>query len=322
MKKILLLVPALMMLLLVQGNGVMSDAVALGTGTVAVVDTTIAVVEPQMPQDTTKKELAIVRYIMSDSAIKNDSTEIFEILGDGVTFVSLYKPKDMKADSIARAIVRKRKADTLAAREKRRADSIAFAIMRAYEPPAKPYKSNIVWGGGRNRWGKFSEECAAHANYRLARFGIASSGHAYQIPAHFTSHLNGYSHIKLPNLKKLDSCKHFSAIMGAHRRAADYVKEHLDLKTLDQRACYVVNMYYCTSPHMLEFYYAARRQGTRNYGTHVGVLYFDQKSQHWIVEHNIHGNVYRNSLLSVLGGRSNPHKFGVTSISLAGMRKR
>ena len=66
---------------------------------------------------------------------------------------------------------------------------------------------------------------------------------------------------------------------------------------------------------MLEFFYAARKQGTGNYATHVGVLYYDKKAQAWIVEHNIHGHVHYDALVSVLGGRSNPHKYGVTSIS-------
>ena len=31
--------------------------------------------------------------------------------------------------------------------------------------------------------------------------------------------------------------------------------------------------------------------------------------------HNIHGDVYYDALETILGGASNPHKYGVTSIS-------
>ena len=68
---------------------------------------------------------------------------------------------------------------------------------------------------------------------------------------------------------------------------------------------------------MLEFFVAAKYQGTGTYGTHGGVLYYDKKAETWIVEHNIHGHVHRDALQSVLGGKSNPRKYGVTSISRA-----
>ena len=100
-----------------------------------------------------------------------------------------------------------------------------------------------------------------------------------------------------------------------HRQAADYIKEHLDISKLIPGAYYVVNMYYTTSPYMLQFFYEARKQGTGNYGTHVGVLYYDAEYETWIVEHNIHGHVHYDALESILGGLSNPHKYGVTSIS-------
>lgn len=34
-----------------------------------------------------------------------------------------------------------------------------------------------------------------------------------------------------------------------------------------------------------------------------------------MVEHNIHGNIYKDTYDSVLGGRSNPNKYGITAIS-------
>jgi hypothetical protein len=75
-------------------------------------------------------------------------------------------------------------------------------------------------------------------------------------------------------------------------------------------------MYYATSPYMMQFFYAASKQGTGNYGTHVGVMYYNTEYDIWVVEHNIHGHVHYDALESILGGESNPHKYGVTSISM------
>lgn len=179
----------------------------------------------------------------------------------------------------------------------------------------KPYESTMVKWAGRDRYGKYTSQCAAHANGCLKRAGYYSQGHAYQIPARFPSVINGYKKVKIPDLSKLVWEQRASAVMDMHRQAADYVKEHLDISKLVPGAYYVVNMYYTTSPYMLQFFYSARKQGTGNYGTHIGVLYYSTKSKTWIVEHNIHGHVHYDALVSILGGLSNPHKYGVTSIS-------
>lgn len=181
--------------------------------------------------------------------------------------------------------------------------------------PNKPYERVIVKWAGRNRYGKYTDQCAAHANGRLTRAGYYSNGHAYQIPAHFPSVINGYKSVKIPDLSKVSSDKRYATVLNMHRQAADYVKENLDISKLVPGKYYVVNMYYSTSPYMLQFFYSARKQGTGNYGTHIGVLYYNTEHEAWIVEHNIHGHVYYDALVSILGGFSNPNKYGVTSIS-------
>jgi hypothetical protein len=145
--------------------------------------------------------------------------------------------------------------------------------------------------------------------------GYYTQGHAYQIPSYFPSIINGYRKVDVPSLSELRTELRFYAVLNMHRQAADYVKEHLDMSKLVPGKYYVVNMYYNSSPYMLQFFYAASKQGTVNYGTHVGVLYYNTEYEVWIVEHNIHGHVHYDALESILGGLSNPHKYGVTSIS-------
>lgn len=177
------------------------------------------------------------------------------------------------------------------------------------------FESKIEKWAGRNRYGKYTEQCAAHANGCLARAGYYAQGHAYQVVSYFPSVINGYSKVNVPDLTKVSAKQRFSTVLNMHYEAADYVKEHLDISKLVVGKYYIVNMYYRTSPYMLEFFYAARRQCTRNYGTHVGVLYYSTDYETWIVEHNIHGHVYYDALEAILGGRTNPRKYGVTSIS-------
>ena len=179
----------------------------------------------------------------------------------------------------------------------------------------KRFESKVVKWAGRDRYGRFTEQCAAHVNARLKSVGYYSQGHAYQIPYYFPSIINGYKSVEVPNISKMSWENGFHAVLNMHRHASDYIKEHLDTSVLVPGAYYVVNMYYTTSPYMLKFFYAAKKQGTGNYGTHVGLLYYDVECETWVVEHNIHGHVHYDALESILGGKSNPHKYGVTSIS-------
>ena len=314
MKKTLILVPALVFMLFVGGYHKSANASSTPTLEVTVTDksstadSTATAAAPVVAKPASE-EKDVVLYIMQDTTLQNSNAKVLHKATNGIPVFYVTYPKQQEKDPLTAAAKPEEKVDTVKVEEMRK---------NAYVPPAKPFKRVIIWGGGRDRYGNFTEECAAHANARLCRAKIYSSGHSYQILSQFKPVINGYNHIELPNLSKIGSWSgKFKAILDTHRKAADYVKENFDLSDLVPGKYYVVNMYYTTSKYMIEFYTSASRQGTRTYATHVGVLYFDKKSGHWIVEHNISGNVYRDALTSILGGKSNPNKYGVTAIAQA-----
>ena len=289
MKKILMLVAAFVI-----GSGVLGTPSTVSAQEVST---------PNNPQDTAEVQPSGMAFIAS---IKADSTFIDRCLEDAATVVetrrNTYK---QRLDSLS--VANNRPIDV---------DSIRIATEESVSEVAENqlHKKVVKWGG-RNRYGKFTDQCAAHANGRLARAGYYAQGHAYQVVSYFPSVINGYSKVNVPDLTKVSAKQRFSTVLNMHYEAADYVKEHLDISKLVVGKYYIVNMYYRTSPYMLEFFYAARRECTRNYGTHVGVLYYSTDYETWIVEHNIHGHVYYDALEAILGGRTNPLKYGVTSIS-------
>ena len=248
------------------------------------------------------EDRALVASIMADSTRYNrvNTTETYPLI-----YLSIADKPRIDTIFIARNLPTTQSVDSLSVAAEKPAEEVA--------PGA--YKNRTVKWGGRDRYGRFTDQCAAHVNGRLKKFGYYSQGHAYQIPYHYPSVINGYLKAKIPDLSTISPEKRASAVLNMHREASDYVKKHLDISKLIPGKYYVVNMYYTTSPYMLEFFYAAKKQGTYNYGTHVGVLYYNTEYQTWIVEHNIHGHVHYDALVSILGGLSNPHKYGVTSIS-------
>ena len=248
------------------------------------------------------EDRALVASIMADSTRYNrvNTTETYPLI-----YLNITDSPRIDTIFIARNLPTIQSVDSLSVAAERPAEKVA--------PGA--YKNRTVKWGGRDRYGRFTDQCAAHVNGRLKKFGYYSQGHAYQIPYHYPSVINGYLKAKIPDLSTISPEKRASAVLNMHREASDYVKKHLDISKLVPGKYYVVNMYYTTSPYMLEFFYAAKKQGTYNYGTHVGVLYYNTEHQTWIVEHNIHGHVHYDALVSILGGLSNPHKYGVTSIS-------
>lgn len=258
------------------------------------------------PQNTavteSSEDRALVVSIVADSTRYNrvNTTETYPLI-----YLSIADKPRIDTIFIARNIPTTQSVDSLSVATEKPAEKVA--------PGA--YKSKTIKWGGRDRYGRFTDQCAAHVNGRLQKFGYYSQGHAYQIPYHYPSVINGYLKAKIPDLSTISPEKRASAVLNMHREASDYVKKHLDISKLVPGKYYVVNMYYTTSPYMLEFFYAAKEQGTYNYGTHVGVLYYNTEYQTWIVEHNIHGHVHYDALVSILGGLSNPHKYGVTSIS-------
>lgn len=248
------------------------------------------------------EDRALVASIMADSTRYNrvNTTETYPLI-----YLNIADKPRIDTIFIARNIPTTQSVDSLSVAAEKPAEKVA--------PGA--YKNRTVKWSGRDRYGRFTDQCAAHVNGRLKKFGYYSQGHAYQIPYHYPSVINGYLKAKIPDLSTISPEKRASAVLNMHREASDYVKKHLDISKLVPGKYYVVNMYYTTSPYMLEFFYAAKEQGTYNYGTHVGVLYYNTEYQTWIVEHNIHGHVHYDALVSILGGLSNPHKYGVTSIS-------
>lgn len=256
-------------------------------------------VDKSVDEEQSGVNMEVLKCLMGDSALQSSSMAVLRSAGDSVQLVSVNKPKAPKCDTV----------------------SVATEPKAEVEPSKPLFKSRIIWGGGRDRYGAFTEECAAYVNGRLSKIGVYSSGHAYQIPPRFKLVLNGYTGQTLPNVQNLSFAEAFQKVLELHRKAADYIKENLDISQLDTTKCYVVNMYYNTSQYMVQFYKESRWCKTGNYATHVGFVYYDQKEQAWIVDHNIHGNVHRDALEMVLGGRSNPKKYGVTTIYQVTKRK-
>ena len=293
MKRTLMLVSALVTMLFVSVN-IASTATAQEISTDS---------KPQnMAVAESSEDRALVASIMADSTRYNrvNTTETCPLI-----YLNITDSPRIDTIFIARNLPTTQSVDSLSVATEKPAEEVA--------PGA--YKNRTVKWGGRDRYGRFTDQCAAHVNGRLKKFGYYSQGHAYQIPYHYPSVINGYLKAKIPDLSTISPEKRASAVLSMHREASDYVKKHLDISKLVPGKYYVVNMYYTTSPYMLEFFYAAKKQGTYNYGTHVGVLYYNTEHQTWIVEHNIHGHVHYDALVSILGGLSNPHKYGVTSIS-------
>ena len=293
MKRTLMLVSALVTMLFVSVN-------------IASTATAQEILTDSKPQNMavaeSSEDRALVASIMADSTRYNrvNTTETYPLI-----YLNITDSPRIDTIFIARNLPTTQSVDSLSVAAERPAEEVA--------PGA--YKNKTVKWGGRDRYGRFTDQCAAHVNGRLKKFGYYSQGHAYQIPYHYPSVINGYLKAKIPDLSTISPEKRASAVLNMHREASDYVKKHLDISKLVPGKYYVVNMYYTTSPYMLEFFYAAKKQGTYNYGTHVGVLYYNTEHQTWIVEHNIHGHVHYDALVSILGGLSNPHKYGVTSIS-------
>ena len=296
MKKILMPLSAFVMMLIMGGNSVL-DIVSVASAQ--------EVSGASNMQDATVVESYRSR-VLADSTRQNRGAE-----GSNTTLLIYLNTTDRDNPRIDSLYIASNRPTA------EHADSLSLSAERPTEDavPTKQYKNVTVKWGGRDRYGRFTDQCAAHVNGRLQKVGYYSQGHAYQIPYYYPSVINGYMNVKIPDLSQISAEKRFSAVLNMHRQASDYVKEHLDISKLVVGRYYVVNMYYTTSPYMLEFFYAAQKQGTRNYGTHVGVLYYSADAETWIVEHNIHGHVHYDALESILGGLSNPHKYGVTSIS-------
>lgn len=165
-----------------------------------------------------------------------------------------------------------------------------------------------------DRLGRITPECATYSNTFMRSLGLKAEGHSYQVGSHYAPVINGYDNLDLS--RGLSE----GQIMDLHRQAADYVMRNLDTLSLRKSHIYPVNMYYYSSPHMVEYYEKALDENTGTPGTHTGILY--NNGSQWMVGHNISTNVHNEPVSEVLGGRSNPHKYGVTAVYDAGAIKK
>ena len=284
MKKILLSIPLLFVVLFVSGNDIKYDT----PGSCA------KEVLPEAHEILTAANKELMECMLANTDLQSESIAVLLSGGDSIKTVAVHRPRKPKRESLAPALP---------------VDSLEDYIL-----PNLPFKSYVMRHAGRDRYGAYTEECAAYVNGCLKKIGIYSTGHSYQIPARFKVVLNGYASQKLPNIQGLSYSEAFLKVIELHRKAADYIKANLDVNKLDPDKYYIVNMYYSTSQYMVQFYNESRWNKTNNHATHVGIVYYDRKAQAWVVDHNIHGHVHRDALVSVLGGRSNPQKYGVTTI--------
>lgn len=167
-----------------------------------------------------------------------------------------------------------------------------------------------------DRLGNLTPECATYVNTQLRGMGINAGGDAYQMGRRYKDFVNGYDGVNLtPNMAGYNHNDSIQAIRNIHYQAADNFKNNLDILQMRKNHVYPVNMYYKTSPHMIDFYNSAIKENTGTPATHVGYAYWDGKN--WRVTHNIHGKIH-NELLDEVLGSNNGEKFGITSMRDAG----
>ena len=167
-----------------------------------------------------------------------------------------------------------------------------------------------------DRLGNLTPECATYVNTQLRGMGINAGGDAYQMGRRYKDFVNGYDGVNLtPNMAGYNHNDSLQAIRNIHYQAADNFKNNLDQLQMRKNHVYPVNMYYKTSPHMIDFYNSAIKENTGTPATHVGYAYWDGKN--WRVTHNIHGKIH-NELLDEVLGSNNGKKFGITSMRDAG----
>ena len=170
-----------------------------------------------------------------------------------------------------------------------------------------------------DRLGNLTPECATYVNTQLRSMGINAGGDAYQMGRRYKDFVNGYNGVNLtPNMAGYSHNDSVQAIRNIHYQAADNFKNNLDVLQMRKNHVYPVNMYYKTSPHMIDFYNSAIKENTGTPATHVGYAYWDGKD--WRVTHNIHGKIH-NELLNEVLGSNNGQKFGITSMRDAGTPK-
>lgn len=191
-------------------------------------------------------------------------------------------------------------------------NGLMFSFFKSLGLNDKQIKSIKLPGKAINSKGQLTNECAEYLNSVLRKNGINSWGNAYAVNKQFKTFYNGYNKVSKPKTTNREN------ILNMHKAAADNLKANMDTTQLNPNHVYTANMYYSTSPHMIDFYQAASKHNTGTYGTHTGLLYHNPAADQWQVSHNIHGTVHNDALKDIMGGKSNPNKYGVTAIADAG----
>ena len=168
-----------------------------------------------------------------------------------------------------------------------------------------------ILGKALDNTGQLTEQCAQWANDQHRSAGRELYGNAWnQTGSRILA--SGYSKnhrdVNIDDVNDL----HLYNLEAAER----FAQSGFDFSKLDPSKSYIAHMYYNTrtgkpSPATQE----AHRNGLNGItSTHVGVL--KNVDGNWVVEHNIHGNVYRNNASDLMGTN---YQYGLTAIR--GFRK-
>lgn len=172
----------------------------------------------------------------------------------------------------------------------------------AYEPSKKNTNKS-----GKTSFVCDTEECAEYANQELRNFGYDVSNSAWNRSANSGALdflFSGFNGINRPD--EYDE----NTVKLNNLNAVKNMKEIFDITQLDPNEIYSAGMTYYSSPKTDKSY----DQGTNNAtNTHTGNIYFDDDTNSWRVNHNIHGNVYDDDLLDlVYNGNS---KYGLSTVA-------
>lgn len=146
-----------------------------------------------------------------------------------------------------------------------------------------------------------TQQCAQFQNQKFRDYGYDIKGNAWNLVGDKII-FNGYDELNIPETydKKI--------IEKINKDASKNVYNNFDSKTLNPEQPYIVNMYYKGSPYQETAY----NDGDKVYGTHTGILTYDNNTGRWIVTHNIHDNIHKDDFIQLQGGKG---KYGVTAIS-------
>lgn len=144
--------------------------------------------------------------------------------------------------------------------------------------------------------------CAAWSNQQLRDIGADIYGDAWQLSGDIQSVSNGYDNISKPQIYSR------RAVESTNDSASNNIKSNVGqiVSELDPNEAYAVNMYYKGS----EFLNKAFNEGN-DFGTHTGMLIFNNNTGKWEVVHNIHKTLHVDDFENAVGSGK---QYGVTHI--------